>query len=124
MCVMIRGGTKNIGTGTGGTSISSGRVSLCRFGVVGGECGDVRVLHTVCQVGGQHAGAGPVKVKAIISKKMSPLPKDIKIVNEADVVGTAGRGEPGVQAEQPAETPNAPATGGGGAGDKNTQLGL
>ena len=39
-------------------------------------------------------------------------------------MGAAGRGEPGVQAEQPAETPNAPAAGGGGAGDKNTQLGL
>lgn len=60
MCVMIRGGTKNIGTGTRRTSIGSGWVSLCRFGVVGGECGDVRVLHTICQIGGQQAGAGPV----------------------------------------------------------------
>jgi len=32
--------------------------------------------------------------------------------------------EPGVQAEQTAEMPYAPATGGGGARDKNTQLGL
>lgn len=59
---------------------------------------------------------------AIWSKKMSLLPKDIKVINEADIVGAAGTGEPGVQAEQPAETSNAPATGRGGAGDKTLNL--
>ena len=76
------------------------------------------VLNTVCQVGRQHVGAGSVRVKTIRSKKVSPHPKDIKIVDEADIIGAAGRGEPGVQAEQPAETPYAPATGGGGATEK------
>lgn len=63
-------------------------------------------------------------MKTIGSKKVSPLPEYIEIVNEADTVGAAGRGEPGFQTEQPAETPNAPAAGGGGARDKNTHLGL
>lgn len=74
--------------------------------------------------GGQHTATGSIQVNAIWSEKMSALPKDIEIVNEADVVGAAGRGEPGVQTEQPAEAPNASATGGGGAGDKSTHPGL
>ena len=59
-------------------------------------------------------------MEAIRAKQMSPLPKDIEIVYEADLVSAAGGGEPGVQTEQPAEASDAPATGGGGARDKNS----
>lgn len=61
--------------------------------------------------------------KLIHSKKMSPLPKDIKVVHEADIVGAASRGQPGVETEQPTKVPYDPATS-PGAGDKNIQLGL
>lgn len=37
VCVVMRAGTKNIGARTWRTSVSSGQVSLCEFGVVGGE---------------------------------------------------------------------------------------
>ena len=62
--VCVRGGTKNIGTGTWGTSFSFGQVSRCMFGVMGGECG-LCVLYTICQVGRQHTGASSVQVKAV-----------------------------------------------------------
>lgn len=94
---------KDIGARTWRTSVSSGRVSLCSFVVVGGECGDARVWYTICQVGEQHAATDPVQIKAIWSYKMSPLPKDIEIFNEANI-----------------GAPNAPATRGGGARNKNT----
>lgn len=63
-------------------------------------------------------------MKTVRPKKVSPLPKDIKIVYEANIVGAAGRGETGVQTEQPAKTPYTPPACGGGAGDKSAQLGL
>ena len=78
----------------------------------------------MCQVGWQHAGTSSVQVKPVWPKKMLPLPEHIKVIDEANMVWVAGREEPGVEAEQPAEVAYPSATGGGGAGDKNSHLGL
>lgn len=63
-------------------------------------------------------------MEAIGAKEMSPLPKNIKIVNKVKIVCTTGGGEPGVQAQQPTKIANASATGGGGARNENMQPGL
>lgn len=57
-------------------------------------------------------------------KEVSSLPENIKVVDEADVVGVAGRGEPGVETKQTAEAAYPSAAGGGGARNKNSHLGL
>ncbi|KAM3615548.1 uncharacterized protein V6R79_003980 [Siganus canaliculatus] len=42
-------------------------------------------------------------MEPVWSKEVSSLPENIKVVDEADVVGAAGRGETGVEAKQTAE---------------------
>lgn len=125
VCVLLRARNKNIGARTWWTSICSGQVGLYEFDVVGGGgWGDARMLYTVIQVSRQHTATGSIQMNAIGSEKISPLPEDIKIVNEADIVGAAGWGEPCVQTEQPAEVNNSSATVWGGAGVTNTHRGL
>ena len=51
-------------------------------------------------------------------------PEYIKVIYEANMVWVAGRGEPGIKAEQPAKAAYPSAAGGGWAGDKNSHLGL
>ncbi|XP_019211324.1 uncharacterized protein LOC109200266 [Oreochromis niloticus] len=53
---------------------------------------------------------------------MPPVPENIEVVSKAQAVGVTHRGEPGVEAEQPPKRPTA--TGGSGAGDTNTTVGL
>ncbi|XP_065326043.1 uncharacterized protein LOC134621204 [Pelmatolapia mariae] len=53
---------------------------------------------------------------------MPPVPENIEVVSKAQAVGVTHRGEPGVEAEQPPKHPTA--TGGSGAGDTNTTVGL
>lgn len=82
------------------------------------------MLYAKCQIGGQQTAASGVEVQAVSPKKMPPLPESIKIVYKTHAVGGTGGGEPGVEAEQPAEAAYPPAAGGGGARDKNIHLEL
>ncbi len=75
------------------------------------------MLYALCQISGQQTATKSIQVKPVRPEKMSPLPEDIKVVYEVHVVGATGSGEPGVQAEQPAEVTYSSATGGGGARD-------
>ncbi|XP_025762802.1 uncharacterized protein LOC112846847 [Oreochromis niloticus] len=63
-----------------------------------------------------------VRVEPICCRKMPPVPENIEVVSKAQAVGVTHRGEPGVEAEQPPKRPTA--TGGSGAGDTNTTVGL
>ena len=54
------------------------------------------VNDTVQKVGGECMGACGVQMKAIRCKAITTLPENVEIVNEVDVVGTAGGLEPGV----------------------------
>ena len=55
---------------------------------------------------------------------MSPVPETVKIVYKAQAVGSADRGQPGVEAQKPAEPPHSSATGGDGAGDEGLEVEL
>lgn len=63
-------------------------------------------------------------MEPICCTKTPPVPENIEVVSKAQAVGVTHRGEPGVEAEQPAQTPHSTATGGSGAGGTNATVGL
>ena len=80
MCRVV-GGTERIGAWTRGTSIGGGQSwgSCCGFVVIG-------MLYAVLQVGSQHAGTCSVQVEPVRPEEMSPLPENVKVIDEAHLV--------------------------------------